>query len=217
MTWFLAILEAFSKYLWPLVVLVIIIIVRKEIKLLFMSFASKNIKVKVGGAEIEISEYLKQQASLISELQETVTTQETSKMQDNFLMKESTIEIMNNIPERNRILWVDDYPINNTVLEESFRNQGFIIDNALSTDQAMQMFNQKKYDFIITDMGRVEKGQNNTQAGLSLAEQIRGINSDIPIILFTTKTNINKNSGELAHLNIKSTSSGTAILKLLKN
>jgi DNA-binding NtrC family response regulator len=68
-----------------------------------------------------------------------------------------------------RILWVDDHPENNGSLQAALADQGFEIQNALTTESALQLFTPSAFDFVISDMAR---GMDRS-AGLSLAKNIK--------------------------------------------
>ena len=57
---------------------------------------------------------------------------------------------------RNRILWVDDRPENNTYERQAFEAMGLRFTLALSTDEAFERLSQGKFAAIISDMGRRE-------------------------------------------------------------
>ena len=65
--------------------------------------------------------------------------------------------------KRNRILWVDDYPINNESVIALFEDQNIQFDIALTTKQGLELYKKELYDLIITDMGR----GSESDAGLS--------------------------------------------------
>ena len=53
-----------------------------------------------------------------------------------------------------KVLWVDDYPINNEAIMNLFKSKNVQFDIAISTDQGIELFQRESYDIIITDMGR---------------------------------------------------------------
>jgi CheY-like chemotaxis protein len=92
------------------------------------------------------------------------------------------------------ILWVDDHPENNTNERNILYSFGMLVDLADSTDKAMSMLKTKKngrqrYDVIISDMKRVEKGEDKPQAGEELLRRIKEKAEefniiDIPVIFY---------------------------------
>lgn len=58
------------------------------------------------------------------------------------------------ILQGSQILWVDDNPDNNLYERRILRSFGIFVDLARSTDEALTMLTQTKYDVIISDMNR---------------------------------------------------------------
>ncbi|HXI86718.1 MAG TPA: response regulator [Parvularculaceae bacterium] len=78
------------------------------------------------------------------------------------------------------ILWVDDNPKNNVYPRKAFESRGVAIELALSTDEAMQKFKVKKFDAIISDMGRKE----GPREGYVLLEKVRSRDKTIPFFIY---------------------------------
>lgn len=84
---------------------------------------------------------------------------------------------------RPRILWVDDYPRNNTAIVEAMTSIGIEVDQALTTSEALDKFSDKHYALVITDLGRREYGVEVEMAGLNLIRELRA-QSEVPIMVF---------------------------------
>lgn len=67
-----------------------------------------------------------------------------------------------------RILWVDDYPVNNKSIISFFEEQNIHFDIALTTEQGLKFYREEIYDLIITDMGR----GNESNAGITLIKEL---------------------------------------------
>jgi len=52
------------------------------------------------------------------------------------------------------ILWVDDYPRNNTIEIKILETLGIIVDIAINTDEALRFLGKRDYDVIISDIMR---------------------------------------------------------------
>lgn len=89
---------------------------------------------------------------------------------------------------RNRILWVDDYPINNQSVVNLFEDKGIQFDIAHTTRQGIELFKNKLYDLVITDMGRGEE----RDAGLSLLKELKSLHCQIPIIVYSSHRAIDR-------------------------
>ncbi len=98
--------------------------------------------------------------------------------------------------KRNRILWVDDYPINNESVVNLFEDKDIQFDIALTTKQGLELYKRELYDLIITDMGR----GNESDAGLSLLKELRLLHCQIPIIVYASRRAINRYGDEALRL-----------------
>jgi CheY-like chemotaxis protein len=78
------------------------------------------------------------------------------------------------------ILWVDDSPENNVYEQEAFSALRFQFDLALSTKEALEKTKQKKYNAIISDMGRVE----GPREGYVLLEKLKDMDKGTPYFIY---------------------------------
>lgn len=81
---------------------------------------------------------------------------------------------------KNRVLWVDDRPSNNTYERQAFEAQGIEFDLALSTNEALDRLSKNKYAAIISDMGRKE----GPQEGYILLDKLRLDGNSTPFIIY---------------------------------
>lgn len=98
--------------------------------------------------------------------------------------------------KRNRILWVDDYPINNELVVNLFEDKNIQFDIALTTKQGLELYKNELYDLIITDIGRGDE----SDAGLSLLKELKSLHCNIPIIVYTSYRAIEKYGDECLRL-----------------
>lgn len=98
--------------------------------------------------------------------------------------------------KRNRILWVDDYPINNESVVNLFEDKNIRFDIALTTKQGLELYKSELYDLIITDMGRGEE----SDAGLSLLKELRLLHCQIPVIVYASRRAIARYGDESLRL-----------------
>lgn len=82
------------------------------------------------------------------------------------------------------ILWVDDYPSNNTSIVEALASLSIRVDLALSTKEALERLRLRRYGLIISDLGRTEDGQENDTAGLDLIRAVRETDTVTPIFIY---------------------------------
>lgn len=97
---------------------------------------------------------------------------------------------------KNRILWVDDYPINNESVISLFEDKNVQFDIALNTKKGLELYARESYDMIITDMGR----ENENDAGLSLLKKLNSAHCQIPVIVYTSHRAIEKYGEEAYRL-----------------
>lgn len=76
---------------------------------------------------------------------------------------------------------------NNAFLAESLREDGFVVDEAVSTERALQELSRRGYDVVISDVGRREQQEFDPNAGLKLARAIREAGMSVPIVFYTSK------------------------------
>ena len=81
---------------------------------------------------------------------------------------------------RNRVLWVDDRPDNNTYERRAFESVGLRFTLALSTNEALDLLARNKYATIISDMGRRE----GKQEGYVLLDAVRQQGNQTPFIIY---------------------------------
>jgi CheY-like chemotaxis protein len=86
------------------------------------------------------------------------------------------------------ILWVDDKPSNNAFLIADFQDQKIAVDQALSTNEAMQKLAARSADYrvIISDLGRTENNRYVPDAGGQLAKEVRAMGLSTPLLIFSS-------------------------------
>ena len=83
---------------------------------------------------------------------------------------------------RDRILWVDDRPENNTYERQAFEAMGLRFTLALSTDEAFERLAQTKFAAIISDMGRRE----GPREGYVLLDRLRSEGDRTPLFIYAS-------------------------------
>ena len=86
------------------------------------------------------------------------------------------------------ILWVDDWPSNNSGLIEAMRSRQIQVDIALSTREALGWLERQSYGLIISDMGRNEDGVAHDEAGLELIQAVRKRGNQTPIFIYAGRS-----------------------------
>lgn len=95
-----------------------------------------------------------------------------------------------------RILWVDDYPVNNESVISFFEEQNIHFDIALTTEQGLKLYRKELYDLIITDMGRGDE----SNAGITLIKELKSLHCQVPVIVYCSMAAILKYSDEAIRL-----------------
>lgn len=80
-----------------------------------------------------------------------------------------------------QILWVDDHPSNNLNERQILRAYGVFIDLARSSEEALAMLEETRYDQIVSDMGR----QGIKDEGLRFLEETQHSKHMRPLIFYT--------------------------------
>ena len=90
------------------------------------------------------------------------------------------------LAETNKLLlFVNDKLSINQERFKKLANNGVAIISASSTEKAMELFSRVRFDAVLTDLYRLEKGFNNGNAGIELTIKIRQLNKAIPIFIYT--------------------------------
>ncbi len=91
-----------------------------------------------------------------------------------------------NIPETRKIfLSVNDSPTMSSDLWSWLYSRGVVQVRAHSTAKAMDFINRCRFDSVITNLRRMENGYKNPHAGIDLVQNIRRINPDLPVVIYT--------------------------------
>lgn len=107
-------------------------------------------------------------------------------------------------PTKRKILWVDDYPINNEAVMSFFMSNNVQFDIAISTEQGLKFFQNNSYDIIITDMGR----DDESDAGISFLTKLKALHCSTPIIVYTSYNAIEKYGNKALKLGAYTVTSG---------
>jgi CheY-like chemotaxis protein len=78
------------------------------------------------------------------------------------------------------VLWVDDNPANNGLAVRALRKFRLDVEEATSTEAALEAFQRRRFDLVISDMGRGE----DMRAGYTLLERLRDSGSKTPFFIF---------------------------------
>lgn len=186
------ILQGLAALAWPVIVIILLFSFRESLKGLFESAKLRKFTLKIAGNELTMEEASEQQLALIADTQKQIV--ELQKNVEMLLQEQKTeVQIKGKMPFRelkqsvvNSILWVDDNPKNNAFLIETLIKQGIHVVTALSTADGLAKFKHRRFDRIVSDLVRIEDGIRNSSAGLELSQQIRDLDPNVPIIIYTS-------------------------------
>ena len=163
-----ALLSAIADLLWPITALLLLVLISRPVSRMIGQIANRGGTIKIGEFELSLPEIAQQQQASISDLQAQVAELKKAVETNSAAVgTKSIIAETKSATARGgkRILWVDDHPENNGSLQAALADQGFEIQNALTTEAAFQFFAPATFDFVISDM---QRGMDRS-AGLSLA------------------------------------------------
>ena len=121
------------------------------------------------------------------------------------------------IPETQKIiLSVNDSPTMEQPMFQWFYENGVALVRARSTAKAMELVGRAQFDAVITNLRRVENGSKNNNAGIELTQQIRRINPNIPVFVYTMNIDQTVRQSALASGVTYITTSPTELQTMLK-
>lgn len=183
------IIESIATLLWPLIVIAILILFRKNVQGLIESARGRKFTVKIGEMELSMDELSKQQGDMIKDLQTRVNElqrqidpkskaeireaataappqAEESRTPEDALETLSEHENADDIIESDEfdddisdILWVDDHPKNNALLIDTLAKSDISVSVAENTSEALEHFKLGSFDCVISDTCRKEGGE----------------------------------------------------------
>lgn len=80
------------------------------------------------------------------------------------------------------ILWVDDNPANNELAVRALKKLQVDIEQVTSTEAGLSSLIQRRFDLVITDMGR----GTNLRAGYDLLQAMRSADNSLPVFIFSS-------------------------------
>lgn len=202
-----------SGLAWPLVVVFAIVLYRKGIAGVIETIKKRGIAFKAAGVELTLQEAHEQDAQLLADMRKQLLDLErrveggrppglmlpdaargivgsglaASGAPEGLEARSAQAEAGAKPAGPRSILWVDDNPRNNAALADQLRRMDNEVELALSTNDARRMLASKRYDAVISDMGRTEDGKHRPDAGLDLLKWIRERGDKLPVVFFTTR------------------------------
>jgi CheY-like chemotaxis protein len=232
---FAQILSAVAQLLWPIFALLLGLRLLPELKLIFHKISeSKNLKIKWGDKELSVQEAAdniqKVVGSLIdaegprtaaaaSAAQSSASSPSALGGAQSVLPPQSQLADVARIAASNlrRVLWVDDKP-NSIALELArLKDWDIRVDEARTTEEALEKFKPGKYSLVITDMYRWEGGVRVTEAGINLLKELRSMDANVPVIAYTASSSAKQYGSTFLKLGgMAVTSSAVELFDLLR-
>lgn len=97
----------------------------------------------------------------------------------------------NPVPEKMRVLVVDDEKIAISAIRHSCQGIGYEVSTATSGEEALRIFRQEEIDLVITDRMMPE------MSGDELAAKLKSISPGLPILMLTSLGSVMQKKGEL--------------------
>lgn len=234
-------LSGIAALLWPVIVIAILLLFRPAVAAIIESARSRKFTLKIGGQELSMEEANQAQQKIITDLQTQVAaiqnqlhanlaTQKAPRPPD--VPSPSPVPppahvapapdpAPESVPVAARpiksILWVDDNPENNKYYVGQLTELGIRVDTVRSTIEALTRIANRRYDCIISDMGRQEDNVFNDISGLDLLRAVRGKNPSIPFFFFSSPEAVAAHGQDALKLGATGlTSSQTRLFGLLR-
>jgi CheY-like chemotaxis protein len=168
--------------IWPFVIILLLLVFGPALRR-FLADA-KVLSFKGGGVEASATrETIKAAAAVGAAVgrQKTGGDSPTKELPEIApLIEKATAPRTRRRLSRATVLWVDDRPANNLYERRALQALGLHIDLASDTEEAIGKLRRKKYDLVVSDMGR----PSSKQAGFELLKAIRENGDDVPFVIY---------------------------------
>jgi CheY-like chemotaxis protein len=163
---------------WPVAVLVVVLLFFRPLKQLL---ARDDVQVQgPGGFSISASNRQAAAAALVQasrDKQDAAPDIDIDRAHTEIDVAASGVEALHSEPH---VLWVDDRPSNNRYESAALEALGMHVELSTSTDDALEKVKARRYDVIISDMGRPP----DKRAGYTLLEKLRSTGDATPFIIY---------------------------------
>lgn len=179
-----AITHLLSVLIWPGVIVFILLCFGQDFRNFLLSLSELTLK----GAGFEAS-LKKKQAEVTAALAAAATnknaTKEDAAQEARIaadVVAESVTPTTIRRASRSNVLWVDDLPNNNIYERQALETLGVRFALAVSTDEALTQMSRRRFDLIISDMGRPP----DARAGYTLLDKLRAVGDKTPFIIYAS-------------------------------
>lgn len=87
-------------------------------------------------------------------------------------------------PKPSGVLWVADRPESNALEMARLQANNVHVDVATTTERGLEKLSGHRYELIVSDMARVERGQPVSDAGQRFVRQVRALDHETPIVIY---------------------------------
>ena len=183
-----ALTRLLAVVVWPLLILFIALRFKQPIRDFFESLGEISLK----GAGLEASAKRKQieaaanlAAAAATDTREKTTASDAARAASDVVSGVLTNRAVRRA-RRSRILWVDDRPFNNEAEREAFEALGIQIVLATTTEDAMRELQERRFDLVISDMGRPP----DERAGYTLLSRMKEKGIRVPLLIYAAGGNL---------------------------
>lgn len=183
-----AISRLVAEIAWPLLVLFFLLRFQSAIRSFFESlgeFSFKGGGLEASAKKVQIVTAASLAAAAATDPREKISAPEAAQEAASVVSDVLTARAVRRA-RRSRILWVDDIPENNSSEIESFEALGIEVICVTSTEQATEILKTKRFDLVISDMGRPP----DVRAGYTLLSQMNDLKIRIPLLIYAAGGNI---------------------------
>ncbi|NET39267.1 MAG: response regulator [Cyanothece sp. SIO1E1] len=180
-----AITQLLNVLIWPGVIVFILIRFGRDLRQFFSSLGELTLK----GAGFEAS-LKKKQAEAAAALAAAAASRTDGDIAHEEAAQEARIAtdvVAEAVTPRairqaskSSVLWVDDRPNNNIYERQALETLGVSFVLATSTDEALKHISRRRFDMIISDMGRPP----DSRAGYTLLDKLRDAGDKTPFIIY---------------------------------
>ena len=185
--------EGLASLAWPLILFYILYYFREQLKGVFTTLK----QLEIGSAKLTFGEATEQLNKEIGDLRNEFLAYKNgihnadkvcSTLSGSSSVQENLLEIDKlRCKQVESILWVDDNPNNNAFLVQELNASGVSVKIATSTVDGFKKFLNRRFDVVVSDMGRLEGVVYNHNAGIDLVKEIRNVDKDIPFVIYCSR------------------------------
>lgn len=203
-----ALLEAVAAALWPVVAIVVVLVLVPHVGRMLRN--AEEFTLEVGGQKISLQSASEGLRKLVVDLQEKVASLESGGVSAVGAVEPAHASSF-------RILWVDDREEANVFEKAALSDaEGVRIRSALTTRDALRALSLSQFDAVVSDIHRVEGGQEVPDAGVRLGRAIRERGLTLPLIFYSSSFSRERFKADIEALGAQGTSSPTELLAMLK-